>query len=300
MVRRIANLLLAAMPVIFVAGVSSNAGVEPPRVDEAKFGPQDHARILAYVEPVRLAGRALGEPDPALRRAAVREAAGHWVALWEARQLDEVRNPSFEAAYVDTVLAGIGRAKVAMMTELEAPDPGSDADMAARDLVLAVRLAQVSKYADLAETHQVSFRQARIVRGLERLLPRLSRPVVTEVVATLERFVAERPRIDECVMALRTAHTKMLAVKGRQKSALKLARSYLELARATQEPTLVARALTKRIARALPPEAAEGMAGVVTAARLAKSSDDEARKSAESLLASLRAVSIAHQDHSRF
>ena len=294
MVRRIANYLLATMPVIFVAGVSSNGRIEPPVVDEVKFGRQNHSNILAYVEPIRQACRALNENDPEVRGAAVREASRHWVHLWESGQLAEVRNPAFEPNYRETVLGGIGETKVALMTELESMAVKSSPDLAARDLVLAVKLGQVSKYADLAETHHFSFKQTRNLERLEHLLDKVSEGVRSEIVSTLRSYVAEKPRIDECVMSVRSAHTRLLSRQGRQNSALKLARSYHELAQATLEPSLVASALTRQISRSIPLEAAEGITGVITVARLAKSTDDGARNKAEAILANIARSSVAH------
>jgi hypothetical protein len=294
MVRRIANFLLAMMPVIFVAGVSSNGRVEPPMADEVRFGPQNHAKILAYVEPVRQAWRALNEIDPKGRAVAVREASRHWIHLWESGQLGEIRNTAFEPTYRETVLGGIGETKVALMSELESMSADSDPDRAARDLILAIKLGQVSKYADLAETHHFSFKQTRNMERLERLCGKVSDDVRSEIASTLRAYLADKPRIDECVLAVRSAHTRLLSRQGRQTSALKLARSYHELAQATLEPSLVASALTKKISRSIPLEAAEGITGVITVARLAKSTDDGARKKAQAVLASLAGPSVAH------
>jgi hypothetical protein len=129
---------------------------------------------------------------------------------------------------------------------------------------------------------------------LERLCGKVSDDVRSEIASTLRAYLADKPRIDECVLAVRSAHTRLLSRQGRQTSALKLARSYHELAQATLEPSLVASALTKKISRSIPLEAAEGITGVITVARLAKSTDDGARKKAQAVLASLAGPSVAH------
>jgi hypothetical protein len=192
--------LLVLGPLILILGVTVDARTRVDEYDPIAYGPILHKRILAYAEPVSEVRKMLFLDPGNVRDARARTVAGNWIRLANEKTLGPLpaafdRDSMHEGTKGEILLA----AEMLCGSLIDAGNSEADCDQydqAAKDFVLALRVAQILKFSDLYSVGVLSARQRHALRSIEKVIPMLSRRMRTNAAQNLKDLANQQQGLD--------------------------------------------------------------------------------------------------------
>lgn len=289
--RRLSNRLMIAGPLVLVAAIAINGRGGAPQDDRAVFGPENHKRLLQYVEPVRAADE-LSQKPQGQEQATLDKAVALWSGLADEAMSVNVMPVDFEVPSQDTVLGNINESKQVVLFHLEQKierdSENKDFDACAIGLVQAMKIASVDKYTEFSAVHQFGQVQSRYATVLAQIAPKVSPEVRKQVVAELEKLTDSGTKLQTIVSNMRDIHCASMGKKNKASVTIELSEGYGAVAELVQ--TRSDAAMTRLREVSVRDDMPLEMASVGSVARLAVKSETTFQTNLGQALAALQSV----------